>query len=108
MHYSCLVVGADVDAELEPFADYFQVEPYRYFLEPADVELMARHFGLEPTNLEPLAGKLKEWREEEGGVHEGRLFTWSTENPRAHFDWYEAGGRFGAFLQLREPRIESR
>lgn len=108
MHYSCLVVGTNVDEELEPFADYHRVEPYRHFLEPEEVVLMARHFGLQPTNIEDLVGKLREWREEEGGVHEGRLFTWSTENPRAKFDWYEAGGRFGAFLRLREPRIESR
>jgi hypothetical protein len=108
MHYSGLVVATDLDEELEPFADYHKVARFRHFVDSDELQLMAKEYAVDPSDLVALEKRLKEWREEEGGVHEGRLFTWSTDNPQAKFDWYEVGGRFGAFLQLREPRIETR
>ena len=105
MHYSCLVVGDDVDALLAPYSEHLTVDPYRDYLDAEDVRLMADEFGLPVEALDRLAEKLPEWREAEGGVDAGRLFVWSTANPRSKWDWYATGGRFGSFLELREPRM---
>lgn len=102
MHYLCLVVGDDVDKQLEPFSEYTEVAPYKAFLEPDDLRLMSEHYGIGSTDLEALAARLPEWEKAEGGVENGRLFYWSTSNPRATFDWYEIGGRLNGFLRMRE------
>lgn len=107
MHYSCLVVASDVDKAREPFAEDRSVDPYRDYLPEDEIALMSEHYGIPRADLPALATKLQDWREQDGGIHEGRLFTWSTQNPQRKFDWYEAGGRFGPLLQLRESRLET-
>lgn len=102
MHYICLVVGDHVDEQLEPFAEYQEVERYKVFADAEDLRLMAEHYGVGPTDLDALAARLPDWEKAEGGVEEGRLFYWSTSNPDARFDWYEVGGRFNGYLPLRK------
>jgi hypothetical protein len=103
VHYLCLVVGADADEELTPFADYLKVDRYKEFLSETDVVSMAEHFHVLATDLQTLALKMPEWQRAEGGVESGRLFFWTTDNPQAKFDWYEEGGRFNGYLQLAVP-----
>ena len=104
MHFSCLVVGDDVDAVLAPFSEHLETPPTRRFLDPEDVARMSAHFDIPAGDLESLSKKLPDWEAQDGGVQDGRLFVWTTENPRSKWDWYERGGRFGPFLQLRTPR----
>jgi hypothetical protein len=68
MHYLCLVVGADADEQLTPFADYLKVDRYQEFLSQTDVVSMAEHFHVLATDLETLALKMPEWQRAEGGV----------------------------------------
>jgi hypothetical protein len=102
VHYLCLVVGEDVDEQLAPFSEYAETQPYKVFLEPSELDQMAKHFGMRSIDVDALAARLSDWHKAEGGVEDGRLFYWSTTNPQAMFDWYEIGGRFNGYLRLRE------
>lgn len=104
MHYPCLIVGPDPDAQLAPLFEHIKVAPYKVILDAADIKLMAEHFSIPEGDLAALATRMPEWSEEEGGVEEGRLYRWSTSNPQSKFDWYELGGRFEGFLRLKQPR----
>jgi hypothetical protein len=101
VHYLCLVVGENVDELLAPFAEYVETQPYKEFVEPDELEQMAKHFGITSIDIDALAAKLPEWHRADGGVEDGRLFYWSTANPHTRFDWYEIGGRFSGYLHLR-------
>ena len=101
MHFACLVVGDNPEQQLEPLSEHVEVPRYKSYLEAESVSAMARHFGVPETDLAALAAKLPEWHEAEGGVDNGRLFTWSTANPDSKFDWFERGGRFKGFLRLK-------
>lgn len=103
MHSLCIVVGDDPRRALAPFSDHLKVERYRAYLEPSAVAAMAEHRGVAADDLEALAPRLREWMGAEGGVHDGRLFVWTTENPRGRYDWYRLGGRFSGYLRLTSP-----
>jgi len=47
---------------------------------------------------------MKDWEDEDGIVKSGRLGRISKRNPDGRFDFYEVGGRWNGFLQLRQPR----
>ena len=104
MHYPGMIVGPDPDAQLEPLADHVQVPRYKLFLEARDVALMSQQFSMPESDLAALAARMPEWMESEGGVEDGRLFQWSTENPQSKYDWYQRGGRFTGSLQLKQPQ----
>jgi len=103
MHSLCIVVGDDPEDALTPFADYVKVDRYRAYLEPADVASMAEHYGIPAEDLSALSERLPDWSGADGGVEVGRLFFWSTENPRSKFDWFEVGGRFSGYFRLLQP-----
>lgn len=106
MHYSTFVIiGRDADPEpavasaLEPFDEGLDVEPYRDYLDAADIQRMAEHYGLAPTDLAGLARKMRDWRGGEGGVDAGGLYALSTYNPNGEWDWYEIGGRWDGYIK---------
>ncbi len=103
MHFLCVVVGDRPADTLYPFAQYNEVEKYKFYLKPAEVSSMAEHYGVPVLDLAALAAKLPEWQGAEGGIDGGRLFFWSTENPQGKFDWYKVGGRFSGYFRLMEP-----
>ncbi len=105
MHYLLLVIGDEVDRQLEPFADYNERERYLEFLDVDEIRSMAKHFGLPADDLEALSSKLYEWCELEGEVRSGRLARWTTENPDARFGWYKIGGNYDGYLSLLKPRM---
>jgi hypothetical protein len=104
MHFSGIVVGNDVDKELEPFADYTEVSPYKIFLEPDEIIQMAEHYDIKLDDLQSLCNEMKDWMGEAGFVENGQLGFWSKQNPNAKFEWYKIGGRCKDFLRLKKPR----
>jgi hypothetical protein len=107
MHFLALVVGADRDRVLAPFADYFEVEPRREYVSDSELSSVAEHFGVPVSDLEELAAKWPEWAEQNAEIHDGRLCYWTTSNPLGKYDWYKVGGNFTGYLHLREPRVPS-
>jgi len=104
VHFLLLVVGEDVDRQLEPFSEHLEGEPYEVEIEPSEIADMAEHYGLEATDLEGLASRSADYFAEPGSVRDGRLIRTSTENPEAQFDWYAIGGRWEGCLELAAPR----
>lgn len=104
MHWLCLVVGDAPERQLEPFSKWREVPPYRQFLDDEEIELMASRYGLAATDLDSLAGRMKEWAESEGGIHDGKLYFWTTANPEGRWDWYKMGGSYSGYLELKAPR----
>ena len=39
-----------------------ETKPYKYYVEADDIQRMAKHYGIDPTNLPILAEKLEEWK----------------------------------------------
>lgn len=105
MHYCVFVLipsGAEpesaVAAALEPFDEDLQVEPYRVHFDHNEVIRMAKHFKVDPANLQELAKRMPEWTDSDGGVDRNGLYYLSTCNPDGRFDWYEIGGRWDGYI----------
>jgi len=105
MHYSTYVlipptgdVRAAVEKALAPFDENLDLPPYKEYLSADEIRVMAKEFGLRPTNLAALASRMEEWADHIGGVdHEG-LFKICTHNPDGHWDWWVIGGRFDGII----------
>jgi len=102
-----MIIGPDPELQLEPFSAHLEVPRYKDFLDQIDIDQMAQHFSLPPTDLQGLAARIPQWDKAEGGIEGGRLFRWNTWNPKSKYDWYELGGRFSGYLHLKEPRQPS-
>jgi len=105
MHYSTFVIiGRDDDPEaavaqaLHPFDEDLEVEPYRDYLDASDIQRMAAHYGIPPTDLPSLVRKMEDWRGREGGVDAHGLYAVTTCNPDGKWDWYEIGGRWDGYI----------
>lgn len=101
MHFcTYVIIGPAGDTEtqvaqaLAPFDEALEVEPYKVYLEQAEVDRMAGNYGLKSNDIPALIGKMPDWRGTEGGLDEVGLFSWSTANPHGRWDWYEIGGRW--------------
>lgn len=105
MHYvTFVIIGKDDDPEtavtraLEPFDEALEVKPYRRYLDASDIQHMAAHYGLPPTDLPGLARKMQDWWTCEGGVDARGLYAVTTLNPDGKWDWYEIGGRWHRYI----------
>lgn len=104
MHSVGIVISHHVNRALEPFADYLEVDRYKVFLSSEEIESMAEHYKLEPTDLGALCQKMGDWQSSEGFIEGSRLGYWSTSNPKSKYDWYKIGGRWKGFLKLKVPK----
>ena len=105
MHYfTFVIIGRDAAPEpavaraLEPFDEDLEVEPYHDYLDAGDIQRMAEHYGIPPTDLAGLARKMRDWRGGEGGVDARGLYAITTYNPDGKFDWYEIGGGWDGYI----------
>jgi hypothetical protein len=105
MHFcTYVIIGKRGDPEmsvaraLEPFDEGLHVTPYRDYLDPSDIDRMAGHYGIPPTDLPALAGKMEDWRGCQGHVDARGLYALTTYNPDGKWDWYEIGGRWNRYI----------
>jgi len=63
-----------------------EMKPYKYYVEADEIQRMAGHYGIDPTNLSGLAEKLEDWNGDKGGVDESGFYGISTKNPDGHID----------------------
>lgn len=129
-HYTCLVIGEGVEAQLDPFSENDSVEPYKAYWDSADVERWERILqethrerktddGKDETiELPPEQVLAKEYTledmvrvytaryepEDPPEIDDGGIFEMSTYNPQSKWDWWEIGGRWTGFFKLREDR----
>lgn len=83
---------------LAPFDEELSVESYRVHLDHPQVQMMAKHYGIEPANLNQLAKQMKDWTFQDGGIDREGLYYLSTSNPDGRWDWYEIGGRWDGYV----------
>lgn len=114
-HSTVLVIGPDVDKQLEPFDENTEVEPYWKTEVSGDIQDYwgTRRFIEEgklaaDATMEQLAELLqKEWGDEDG-VYRYNAETQSVEqqstyNPRSRWDWYTVGGRWRGYYAIKIP-----
>ena len=63
-----------------------ETEPYKTYVGADEIRRMAKHYGIDPTNLHALAEKFEEWNGDKGGVDEKGFYGISTKNPEGHID----------------------
>lgn len=102
-HFTVLVIGNDVEGALEPYSQELSVDPYKVFMSKDTIRDMKNSFKL-PRNapLQKLVPHMDSWNGEEGGVEDGKLFSWSTYNTDATWDWFQIGGRWAGGITLKK------
>ncbi len=106
MHYcTFVIIGAKGDPDalvagaLAPFDEALAVTPYREYLQPFDIELMASHYSLDRNDLNALVERMKDWIDRPGCVDERALYFTTTSNPEGRWDRFEIGGRWSVMLK---------
>jgi len=94
-------IDTQVSEALAPFDESLEVEPYKVYLEDAEIERMARHYGIEKNNRQALIEKIDDWRGRPGGMDDVGLFCVTNVNPHGRWDWYEIGGRWNGEFRGR-------
>lgn len=122
-HYTVLVIGDDIETQLEPYNENAEVAPYidgspeatadtltralKYYQELEDAPRFVGHTVDTLTKAEKLelldAYDGGEYREDDGG----NLIRYSTYNPLSKWDWYEEGGRWSGFFFVKPGTPES-
>lgn len=72
---------------LENFNVNKEVEPYKYYIGPDKIQMMANHYKIDSANLVALAEKLDDWHGDKGGVDEAGFYGISITNPDGHIDY---------------------
>jgi hypothetical protein len=103
-HFSVLVIG-DVEEQLAIYDENLQVERYKEYLRPEDVEDICSTYDVDPGNYDEVIPLVEDWTGWPGGIDDKGLFFWSTSNPRARWDWWILGGRWTGYLKLRAPGL---
>jgi hypothetical protein len=98
-HFTVLVIGDDVEGQLQPYDENLEVTPYKEHLSPRDISAMQKYYETEV--LEDLANHMQDWNGGDGEIDEGGLFFWSTYNLRSQWDWYTVGGRWSGSFKLK-------
>lgn len=84
---------------MQPFSDDVEVPPYKAYLDPVEIAVMAKHYRLRKSDLKKLAQRMDDWRGEPGGLDDRGLFAIRTCNPKGKWDWYEIGGRWNGWTR---------
>lgn len=95
-HFLLTVVGDHIESQLAIYDVNLQVERFKDYLSDDEVVRMLDHLGHDNDPVDCI----QEWTGFEGG-YDGRLFYWSTRNPRGKWDWYLMGGKWCGYLKLK-------
>lgn len=108
MHYLVMVIGEDVDAQLEPFYQDLEVDEYEVgevddYEKQRMLDYYERQGEVFKTFEECYEANGKDWnwnryRKDSDGVWR----EYSTFNPNAEWDWYEIGGRWAGRIRVKE------
>lgn len=114
MHYLTYVfieptpdVEDAVAEALAPFAEHLVVTPFKRYLGAEETAAMAECLGVPPGATAQLAERMPEWDGDAGGVDSAGLYSLTTLNPRATWDWYAIGGRWDGLLPGNAASAES-
>lgn len=128
-HYTVLVIGGDVEAQLAPYDENLSVEAYpdyvtkssiRYYMDAwkrrdePETPQQSLHEALDKEPLPPLSidhlpdptlVELVDWLneewQEEWRLDDRGMYRMTTYNPRSKWDWYTVGGRWRGYFKLK-------
>lgn len=108
MHFSVMVIGENVEDQLEPFYQDLEVDEYEVdVVDDYEKERMLEHYASKgeqyKTFEECYEARGEDWnfnryRKDSDGVWR----EYSTYNPNAEWDWYEIGGRWPGKILVKE------
>lgn len=105
-HFTVLVIGPNVEGQLNPFNENMEVDEYdrgpvgedelerfaKYYADGRDVHALYAEHGVDWNG-----GR---WRVAE----DGKFHDYSTYNPNSKWDWYKLGGRWTGFFKLKKSK----
>ena len=105
MHSTVLVIGLDPEAQLAPFNETIQVDPYwkETSLKPDRISDEVRRAAQE-TGLPQEFAPYETYDDEEEPYRlqpDGRVEYRTTYNPESKWDWYSLGGRWTGYFRLK-------
>ena len=125
-HYALLVIGEDVEGQLEPFDENMEVPEYKKDLVSVEDKNTFREVYSECDEKRSYGCKTKEeeienskltfkelyekfgsdwndniWRDDGDGNLSENLAEYSTYNPDSKWDWFSVGGRWDGLLKLK-------
>lgn len=108
MHYLVMVIGEDVEAQLEPFYQDLEVDEYEVGeVDDYEKQRMLDYYERQGETFQSFDDCYKEhghdwnwncYRKDADGVWR----EYSTYNPNAEWDWYEIGGRWAGKIRVKE------
>ncbi len=104
MHF-CVYIFIPKEGDIEEavakalrlYSDEHEVPPYKEYLDAGEIAAMAKHYGVKRGNRKELTSCMEDLKGSLGGIDKKGLFSIKTFNPKAKWDWYEIGGRWGHF-----------
>lgn len=113
-HFTVLVITdtpEQVDEVMAPYDENIQVDRYETQIAEKPTDFWATDLlvaeGLVPLNptaeqvVEAYHKKYDVQPDEQMFVRNGVMYEWSTYNPKSQWDWYQMGGRWRGFFQLK-------
>lgn len=115
-HFSVLVVGEDIESQLEPFweldlhQDEAAMDHRAEFTPEISNDAMVDEYAKFLVDHEDYEGKyetIEDWiRDWHGYVYSEEYDSWGYwSNPNAKWDWWCLGGRWAGFLKLKSHRV---
>lgn len=113
-HFSVMIIGGDVEKQLQPFHEFECTGENDQFVQDVDVTEECRENGLDYHGLEDKTVTNEADIDKEGEHKygyaivdaEGNLIkAVNRTNPNKKWDWWVIGGRWGGFLQLKPEAI---
>lgn len=108
MHYLVMVIGEDVEAQLEPFYQDLEVDEYEVgVVDDYEKQRVLDYYEGHGETFQSFDDCYKEhgkdwnwnrYRKDPDGVWR----EYSTYNPNAEWDWYEIGGRWAGKIRVKE------
>lgn len=108
MHYLVMVIGDDVEGQLEPYYQDLEVDEYLVDeLHDYDKEYMLKFYADKGEIFESFDECYElhgfDWN---GNLYRkdnnGKWFEYSTFNPNAEWDWYQIGGRWAGMIKVKK------
>ena len=108
-HFTTLVIGPDINKQLEPFSENLEVPEYdRGPVDQKELDHFVEYYIKDSIEKDLSVEKLYElhgedwngnsWRKAE----DGKFHEYSTYNPDSKWDWYQLGGRWTGFFKLKD------
>jgi hypothetical protein len=96
-HFVGLVVANSqnkIEHLLAPYSEHLEVPPWFKPMTPEDVQLMAKYYKFDVSDLDAIDRHMNEWSGHFCTFQDDQPGYMTTDNPNGQWDWYVVGGRW--------------